>query len=150
MRRGLEGGYELDDDPARVDVEVVHAYLSQESYWAGGRPQSEVRRLNDDATRVVSLFAPDGSQAGYARVVSDDAVFAILLDVFVLDGHRGRGLGRELVREAVECGPHSDLRWLLATADAHDFYAALGFGPPSPMIVERASPKGDPAPPPPR
>ena len=71
MRRSLEGGYELDDDSARVDVGVVHAYLSEESYWARGRPLSEVRRLVDEATRVVGLYAPDGTQAGFARVVSD-------------------------------------------------------------------------------
>jgi hypothetical protein len=85
MRRELEGGYELDDDRGRVDVEVVHAYLSEESYWARGRSLVEVRRLVGEATRVVGLYAPDRSQAGFCRVVSDGAVFAYLADVFVLE-----------------------------------------------------------------
>lgn len=133
----MEAGYELDDDRGRTDVAVVHAYLSGESYWARGRSLAEVRRLTDEATRVVNLFAPDGSQVGFARVVSDDAVFAYLADVFVLEGHRGRGLGLELVREAVDEGPQAKLRWLLGTEDAEDFYAALGFGPPSGIMLER-------------
>ena len=137
MRRELEGGYELDDDRNRVDVGVVHAYLSGESYWAKGRPLEEVRRLVAEATRVVGLYAPDGSQVGFCRVVSDGAVFAYLADVFVLSGHRGRGLGLELVREGVEGGPQAGLRWLLGTEDAQDLYAKLGFGPPSEIMLER-------------
>jgi GNAT superfamily N-acetyltransferase len=137
VRRELDNGYELDDDRERVDVALLHRFLSEEAYWALGRPRPEVRRLVDEATRVVSAFAPDGAQVGFARVVSDDAVFAYLADVFVLAGHRGRGLGRELVREAVERGPQSGLRWLLGTADAHDFYAAFGFVRPSELMLER-------------
>lgn len=137
MRRELEGGYELDDDRARVDVAVVHAYLSEDSYWAKGRSLEEVRRLVGEATRVVGLYAPDGSQAGFCRVVSDGAAFAWLADVFVLEPHRGRVLGVELVREAVDGGSQAGLRWLLATEDAHSLYAKLGFGRPGEMILER-------------
>ena len=137
MKRELEGGYELDDDPGRVDIGVVHAYLSEESYWAKGRSLDEVRRLTDEATRVVGLYAPDGSQAGFCRVVSDGAVFAYLADVFVLEPHRGHGLGLELVREAVDNGPQSGLRWLLGTEDASSFYEKLGFGPPAEIMLER-------------
>ncbi len=137
MRRELEGGYELDDDRARVDIEVVHRFLSEESYWAKGRRLEEVRRLVGQATRVVGLYAPDESQAGFCRVVSDDAVFAYLADVFVLEPHRGHGLGLELIREAVDNGPQSGLRWLLGTEDAQDFYAKLGFGKPAEIMLER-------------
>jgi GNAT superfamily N-acetyltransferase len=137
MRRELEGGYELDDDRDRVDVGVVHAYLSEESYWAKGRSLEEVRRLVGETTRVIGLYAPDGSQAGFCRVVSDDAAFAYLADVFVLDAHRGRGLGVQLVREAVDGGPQAGLRWLLGTEDAHGLYAKVGFGKPGKMILER-------------
>lgn len=137
MRRELEGGYELDDDRARVDVEVVHGYLSNESYWAKGRSLEEVRRLIGEATRTVGLYAPGGEQAGFCRVVSDGAVFAYLADVFVLEPHRGRGLGLELVREAVGGGPQAGLRWLLGTEDAGELYAKLGFGPVSEIMLER-------------
>jgi GNAT superfamily N-acetyltransferase len=144
VRRELTGGYELDDDGGRVDVGVVHAYLSGESYWARGRSRPEVERTVDEATRVVGAYAPDGSQAGFARAVSDDAAFAFLLDVFVLAPHRGRGLGREIVSEIVERGPQSGLRWVLVTADAHALYGRLGFGVPSERIMERP-PRGGPA-----
>lgn len=142
MRRLLESGYELDDDPGRVDTGVVHAFLSEESYWAKGRPLDEVRRLVREATRVVGLYAPDGAQAGFCRVVSDDAVFAYLADVFVLEQHRGRGLGLEMVREIVDEGPQAGLRWLLGTEDAETFYAALGFGQVSRIMLERPPPDG--------
>ena len=143
MRRELEGGYELDDDRGRIDIAVVHPYLSEESYWAKDRPLEEVRRLVDEATRVIGIYAPDGSQVGFCRVVSDDAVFAYLADVFILEAHRGRGLGLELVREAVEGGTQAGLRWLLGTEDAEGFYSALGFGPLPRSCLSARRPKAD-------
>lgn len=140
MRRGLASGYELDDDRGRVDIDVVHRYLSEESYWAKGRSLQEVRRLVEEATRVIGIYAPDGSQAAFCRVASDGAAFAFLADVFVLEAHRGHGLGKELVAEAVERGPQSKLRWLLLTDDAHGLYAAYGFGRPSERVMERPPP----------
>jgi GNAT superfamily N-acetyltransferase len=144
MKRELPGGYELDDDRGRVDLDAVHRFLSEESYWAKGRSAEEVQRLVEEAARVIGIYAPDGSQAAFCRVASDGAAFAFLGDVFVLEPHRGRGLGRELVAEAVERGPQSDLRWFLGTEDAHDLYADYGFGRPSKRIMERppASPSG--------
>ena len=139
MRRELRDGYEIDDDPERVDVDAVHEFLANRSYWAAGRPRTVVARLVRDATRVVGLYR-DREQVGFARVVSDGTVFAYLADVYVLEGHRGRGLGREILVEAIENGPHRDLRWLLGTADAHDLYAGLGFGAPSRLIMERPPP----------
>jgi GNAT superfamily N-acetyltransferase len=136
MKRVLPGGYELDDDPARIDVAETHRFLSTESYWAKGRPRDVVERLVRDASRIVGLYR-DGAQVGFARVVSDGAALAYLADVYVLPDHRGRGLGLELVREAVDNGPFSDTRWILHTADAHELYGKLGFGPPSAMLMER-------------
>jgi GNAT superfamily N-acetyltransferase len=138
MRRELPDGFELDDDRSRIDVDAVHDYLANESYWAEGRPREVVERLIAEADRVVGLYRGD-SQVGFARVVTDGAAFAFLGDVFVLEAARGRGLGVELVREAVDNGPHADLRWLLGTDDAHELYAKLGFGEPSPRLMERPS-----------
>jgi GNAT superfamily N-acetyltransferase len=140
VRRELADGYELDDDPSRVDIDTVHRYLSEKSYWAKGRPRQEVQRLVEEATRVVGIYAPDGSQVACCRVASDGAAFAFLGDVFVLEGHRERGLGREMVAEAVERGPQSNLRWFLGTDDAHGLYAGYGFGRPSERIMERPPP----------
>jgi GNAT superfamily N-acetyltransferase len=135
MRRRLDGGYELDDDSARVDVEAVHAFLTT-SYWAEGRSRETVERLVRAAQRVVGLYH-DGRQVGFCRAVSDDASVTYLADVYVLPEHRGRGLGVELVREMIENGPYAERRWLLHTADAHELYRRFGFGPPSERLMER-------------
>jgi GNAT superfamily N-acetyltransferase len=128
VRRELEDGYELDDDRARVDVDAVHAFITT-SYWAEGRPRETMAELVRDAARVVGLYR-GAEQVGFCRVDSDGHTFAFLFDVYVLPEHRGRGLGVELVREAVDGGPHRDLRWFLKTRDAHGLYEKLGFGPP--------------------
>lgn len=135
MKRGLDGGYELDDDPARVDVDAVHEFLTQ-SYWAEGRPRETVERLVRNAQRVVGLYH-DGRQVGFCRAVSDDASVTYLADVYVLPEHRGRGLGVELVREMIENGPYVARRWLLHTVDAHELYRRFGFGPPGERLMER-------------
>jgi GNAT superfamily N-acetyltransferase len=126
-RRELAGGYEIDDDPARIDVDAVHAFIAGESYWGSGRPRELVECAIRGSARVVGLYR-DGEQVGCARVVSDGAIVAYLADVYVLADHRGRGLGLELVRELVDNGPHEGLTWLLHTADAEGLYVKLGFG----------------------
>ena len=136
MKRSLGDGFELDDDPARVDVEAVHRFLDQESYWARGRPLAVQERLVREADRVVGLYHGD-RQLGFARVVSDGVAIAYLADVYVEAEARGRGLGTEMVREAVERGPHAGLGWVLHTEDAHGVYAKLGFRPPGPRVMER-------------
>jgi GNAT superfamily N-acetyltransferase len=136
MRRSLPGGYELDDDPGRVDVDAVHRYLAEESYWAAGRPRETVERLVREAARVVGVYR-GAEQVGFARAVSDGVAVSYLADVFVLPEHRGYGLGKELVREMVERGPYENVRWLLHTRDAHELYAQVGFGPPGERAMER-------------
>lgn len=127
MRRSLAAGIEIDDDRDRVDVDAVHRFLTT-AYWSHGRSREAVERLVRSATRVVGVY-DGGEQVGFCRVVSDEERFAFLLDVYVLPGHRGRGLGVELVREAVEAGPHAHLEWYLKTQDAHGLYSRFGFGP---------------------
>ena len=130
MRKQLAGGYELDDDRARIDSAAVHAYIGGESYWAKGRDRGTMDGLIERAARVVGLYAPDESQVGFSRTVdAPDAGLVYLADVYVLDGHRGRGLGVELVRWTVEEGPFAGRRWILHTADAHELYERFGFGP---------------------
>jgi ribosomal protein S18 acetylase RimI-like enzyme len=136
MIRSLDGGYELDDDPARVDVNAVHAYLTR-SYWAEGRPRDRVEQLVRGAQRVVGLYDADGRQVGFCRAFTDDTSIAYLADVYVLAEHQGRGLGKELVREMVDNGPYSERRWLLHTRDAHGLYRQFGFGEPNERLMER-------------
>jgi GNAT superfamily N-acetyltransferase len=135
VKRTVGDGYELDDDRERVDVDAVHAYITQ-AYWAVGRSRSEVERLVREASRVVGLYK-DGAQIGFCRAATDDMSFVYLADVYVLEEHRGRGLGLELVREMIDNGPYADRKWLLHTRDMHRLYEKLGFGPPSERVMER-------------
>jgi GNAT superfamily N-acetyltransferase len=125
-RRLLDGGYELDDDAARIDIDVVHRFLSDESYWARGCTRARVVASIEGSQRVVGLYHGEGL-VGFARVLTDEAVFAYLADVFVLAPHRAKGLGVELVRETIEGSPYPDLSWNLVTNDAQTLYAKFGF-----------------------
>jgi GNAT superfamily N-acetyltransferase len=139
VRRELGDGIELDDDAGRVDVDAVHDYLANESYWAEGRPREVVERLVAEAERVVGLY--DGKrQIGFARAFTDGVSLVYLADVYVLSDYRGRGFGVELVREVVENGPYADLRWVLHTRDAEMLYRRFGFGEPSERLMERRRP----------
>jgi GNAT superfamily N-acetyltransferase len=136
VKRDLGDGYELDDDKTRIDREAVHRYLSDESYWAKGRPREVQDGLIERADRVVGLYR-DGEQVGFSRAFSDGHVQSYLADVYVLEEHRGRGLGVELVRFSVDEGPLAHTSWYLHTADAHGLYRKLGFEPPSERVLER-------------
>lgn len=125
----LENGCVISDDPARLDVDLIHRYLSQESYWAKGIPRAlAVKSIAHSLP--FGIYLADGSQVGFARVITDRATFAYLADVFVLPPHRGLGLTKGLMETI---GAHPDLqglrRWLLATQDAHGLYRRYGFQP---------------------
>jgi GNAT superfamily N-acetyltransferase len=138
VKRDLGDGYELDDDRTRLDRDAVHTYLGGEAYWAEGRSRARQDELIDASERVVGLYQDD-EQIGFARAVDCDAAgFVYLADVFVLDGHRGRGLGIELVKEMIDNGPLAGRRWVLHTRDMHALYAKLGFGA-SERLMERAA-----------
>ena len=134
--RELADGIVLDDDKSRIDRDEVHRFLSEEAYWAKGRPRETQDHLIDVAARVVGLY--DGErQIGFCRATSDGVSIAYLADVYVLPGYRGRGLGEELVREMIERGPLDGVRWMLHTEDAHDLYRKFGFEEPNYKVLER-------------
>jgi GNAT superfamily N-acetyltransferase len=135
MKRDLGDGYELDDDPTRIDREAVHAYLTR-SYWAEGRSREVQDALVDSAARVVGLYHA-GTQVGFSRAISDGHVQSYLADVYVLEEHRGRGLGVELVRFSVDEGPLAGTKWYLHTRDAHELYRRFGFTEPNERVLER-------------
>lgn len=136
-----QGEFVVSDDPARVDVDVVHGFLTR-SYWAEGIPRRTVERsiahsipfgLYRIPAALPVMPAPPAEpalQVGFARVVSDHATFAYLADVFVLAACRGQGLGHWLVECVLD---HPELqslrRWLLATRDAHSLYRRFGWVP---------------------
>jgi len=138
VKRDLGDGLELDDAKERIDLEEVHRFLSEVSYWAKGRPRDVQDRLVREAARVVGLY-DNGRQVGFCRAASDGTSFVYLADVYVLDEYRGRGLGEALVREMVERGPLADLRWLLHTTNMHPLYRKLGFDEPNFKVMERPS-----------
>ncbi|MFL5952547.1 MAG: GNAT family N-acetyltransferase [Gaiellaceae bacterium] len=138
MKRALPGGLELDDSKDRIDLDEVHRFLSEESYWANGRPRATQERLVREASRVVGLYDGD-RQIGFCRAFTDGVALAYLADVYVLSEYRGRGLGAELVREMIDNGPYADVKWLLHTTDAHPLYRKLGFEEPSYKVLERRS-----------
>jgi GNAT superfamily N-acetyltransferase len=136
-------GYEVSTDPARLDVDLIHRFLST-SYWAEGRTREIVERSihgslcfgvyetwsdfsNFVKSNQVSFRAP---QVAFARVITDQAVFGYLADVFVVPGHRGRGVSKGLMEAILQ---HPDLQtlkvFLLRTRDAHGLYERFGFRP---------------------
>lgn len=123
------GEYVVSTDPARLDARAVHRYLST-SYWAEGIPLAVVEKSLRHSL-CFGLYAA-GSQVGLARVVTDEATFAYLCDVYVLPTHQGRGLGQWLM-ECVMASPRLQglRRWVLVTRDAHGLYQRLGFTAPS-------------------
>ena len=117
----------LTDDRRRLDLPLIHRWLSEESYWAEGRTEEVVAKSIE---RSVSLgcFSPLNEQVGFARWVTDGATFGWLCDVFVDASFRGQGLGKFIVETAVD---HPDVRGirllLLGTRDAHELYRKVGF-----------------------
>jgi GNAT superfamily N-acetyltransferase len=120
------GEYTISCGRARLDLEVVHRYISEESYWGRGRALEVVRRSIENSLPFGVYRGAE--QVGFARVVTDYATFAWLADVFVFDAERGRGLGLWLVETVIA---HPELsgvrRWLLATHDAQELYRRFGF-----------------------
>jgi GNAT superfamily N-acetyltransferase len=137
VKRDLGDGYELDDDPGRIDLDALHDYLSGEAYWAKERPRATQAEMNEAAARLVGLYH-EGRQVGFTRTaIVPGMEVACLYDVYVLAPHRGRGLGEELVRETIERGPYASYRWLLDTTDAHGLYERFGFARPNERMMER-------------
>lgn len=123
-------GPRISTDADEQDIELIHRFLSQESKWARGIPIETVRRSMRNSLNFGLFIGP--SQVGYARVISDQATFAYLLDVFVLPEQRGKGYGRRLV-EAVLAHPGLQglRRIALHTSHAHGLYEKFGFARPA-------------------
>lgn len=125
--RDIDQAFEISTDPARLDIGLIHEFL-RHSYWAEGRRRSVV----DRAIRNSLCFGVyvDGRQVAFARVVSDRAVFAYLMDVFVIPEFRGRGISKALMQAILDHPELQNLRsFLLATRDAQGLYAQFGFRP---------------------
>ncbi len=122
------GEFIISTDRRRLQLDVIHKYLSEESYWAQGR-ELEVTRQALENSLCFGVYDGD-RQIGFARVVTDRATFAWIADVFILPEHRGKSLSKRLM-EAILSHPELQnlRRWVLATKDAHGLYAQYDFTP---------------------
>jgi GNAT superfamily N-acetyltransferase len=120
--------YLISDDPARIDVDAVHAFLAR-SYWARDIPRDVVARSLANSL-CLGIYAADRAQVGLVRVISDYTTFAYLCDVYVLEAHRGHGLSKAALRAYATHPRLQNLRRQhLVTQDAHGLYAQFGFAP---------------------
>ena len=125
----LPDGYLVSDDRACLDIDSVHRFLSEDSYWTPSRARAITEKSLANSL-CVGLYAPDRAQAGFARITTDYATAAHLGDVLVLPEHQGQGRGKAMVAAVLA---HPELatvhRWSLTTRDAHTLYAQFGFVP---------------------
>jgi len=130
VRADLPEDYEISTDPARLDAALIHRWLSQDAYWALDRPRPKQDQAIAGSLNFGVYERDSGVQVGYARVVTDRATFAWLCDVYVAPAARGRGLGTALTAAVRDhLAPYGPRRIVLATADAHEVYARIGFAP---------------------
>ena len=123
-------GFTLSNDPARLPIADIHAWLSRESYWSANIPFETMKRALEHSVPFAIYEDASGRLAGFGRVITDHATFAYVGDVFVLPEFRGRGLSKWLMEAMAE---HPDLqgfrRWILSTRDGHGLYAKTGYAP---------------------
>lgn len=124
----FNGPFHISTNPAKLQLNVIHKYLAQESYWAQNIPEAIVVKASQNSLNF-GLYQNE-EQIGYARVISDFATFAYLCDVFVLPEHQGQGLSKWMMQSVLA---HPDLqglrRMMLMTKDAHGLYAQFNFTP---------------------
>lgn len=136
------GEYTISTDRRRLDIDVIHDFLSQ-SYWAKGRSRERVMQTIEHSLPFGLYHGSE--QIGYARLVTDYVVLAFLADVFVLEAHRGKGLGAWLI-EVITAHPELQRvrRWMLGTRDAHGLYRRFGFTEANAnVLMERIDPASD-------
>ncbi|MGA7514776.1 MAG: GNAT family N-acetyltransferase [Candidatus Sulfotelmatobacter sp.] len=122
------GDFLISTSRERLDLDVIHGFLTN-CYWAKGIPRDVVARSIEHAL-CFGIYDGEGAQIGFARVISDFSTIAYVGDVFVLETHRGRGLGKWLMQCIIEHPALQNLRrWILTTRDAHGLYSQFGFTP---------------------
>ncbi|WP_298310650.1 GNAT family N-acetyltransferase [uncultured Aquimarina sp.] len=124
----------ISTEKSKLDIDFIHQFLTN-SYWAKGRTKEEVRTSIEHCLNFGVYL--DEQQVGFARVLTDYTVFGYLMDVFIVENHRGKGYSKKLIKSIIE---HPELqkvhRWMLATADAHGLYKQFGFDVlPNPKMI---------------
>jgi ribosomal protein S18 acetylase RimI-like enzyme len=126
----MVNGFKISTDKNRLDVAAIHDYLCNRSYWGQGRTIEAVRKSIDNSV-CFGVYEKDDLFVGFARVITDYTIFAYLLDLFILEGYRGQGLGKSLVDHIVNDEAFKNVRWRLDTKDAHGLYRKFGFREPA-------------------
>lgn len=127
----MASAFTISSDKNKLDVDVIHDYLCNRSYWGRGRTIEAVRKSIDNSL-CFGVYDSKDNLAGFARVVTDYTVFAYLADVFILENYRKQGLGKKLVEHIVNGASLKDIRfWRLDTLDAHGLYNKYGFKEPA-------------------
>ncbi len=122
----LKKGFSISTDKSLLNLDTIHHFLCEESYWAKGIPVDKVKTCIENSICYGVYY--EGAQIGFARVISDKSTFAYIADVFILSTHRKLGLSKWLVQTIINSPDLQGLRrWLLATVDAHGLYKQLGF-----------------------
>ena len=135
----MENCVTISTDKNKLDVTAIHDYLCNRSYWGQGRTIETVRKSINNSL-CFGMYDKNAHFAGFARVVTDYTVFAYLMDLFILENFRNRGLGKKLVDHIVNDDAFKDIRfWRLDTMDAHELYRKFGFQDPArpERIMER-------------
>jgi len=120
--------YSISKDKGKLDVTAIHDFLCNRSYWAKGRSMDTIIKSIDNSI-CYGLYDSMDKMLGFARAVTDKVTFAYLMDVFVLEEYRGRGLGKMLLQYILDDSETKVKFWLLGTVDAHGLYEQLGFVP---------------------
>lgn len=119
--------FHISTDKSKLDIDMIEDFLSRRSYWAKGRKREKIITSIENSL-CFGVYADTGEQVGFARVLSDYAVFAWIMDVFILENFRNHGLGKLLMKSIMEHPPLQGLeRWGLGTKDAHGLYEQFGF-----------------------
>lgn len=123
----MQNSFSVSTDKSKLDIDLIEDFLKNRSYWAKGRDRDIVERSIANSL-CFGVYTPEGEQVGFARIVTDYAVFAWVLDVFIIHGYRKNGLSRLLLENIMQ---HPELRdvekWGLKTLDAHGLYKKFGF-----------------------
>ncbi len=128
MTNTIHDDYLISTDKSLLDITMIYGYLSGESYWAKNMPMTVLKSSIDNSI-CFGVYQQE-QQVGFARVITDQATFAYLADVFILETHRGKGLSKWLMKTIMS---HADLqglrRWMLGIRDAHSLYEQFGWKP---------------------
>ncbi|GMN05278.1 GNAT family N-acetyltransferase [Croceitalea sp. MTPC5] len=123
----MDEAFFISEDKLKLDIDFIHSYLSEESYWAKGRSVEAVKRSIENSS-CLGVYTKNWKQIGFARLVTDQVVFAWIMDVFIDKDYRGKGISKKLMHHILQMPEITDVNGIgLRTIDAHGLYKKFGF-----------------------